>query len=218
MRARGEVARLASVLGAVVMLAALILGSIGLSQLDPQLRVSRPTRIAYAPTPTLYPTFFPSPTPWGPFAPTAIATPTPRSPLVSQCLTPAGWVPYFVRSGETLMMLAARSGASAFLLMQANCLGGEEVAAGDLIYLPPAIVMTSTPRPYLCGPPLGWRLVYVLRGDTLFSLARRYGTTIEAIRFANCLSGYMIYEGQGLFLPPVMLMTVTPSPLPPTWT
>lgn len=218
MTERGALARLAGALGAAVMLMALILGSIGLTRLDPLLRVGQPTRVAYGLTPTLYPTLVPSLTPTGRPSPTVVVTPTPRSPLVAQCLTPAGWLPYYVQVGETLTMLAARSGASAYLLMQANCLGVAEVQPGELLYLPPAMVRTPTPRPYLCGPPPGWRLVVVQRGDTLFGLARRYGTTIEAIRVANCLASYMIYEGQRLYLPPVMVITPTPLPPPPTRT
>jgi len=218
MRVRGALARLAGVLGAGAVLAALILGSVRLTQIDPLLRVAVPTRVAYVPTLTLYPTALPSPTPTGAPAPTVMVTPTPRSPLVSQCLTPAGWVPYFVQPGETLISLAARTGSSAYLLMQGNCLGVTEVQTGDLLYLPLGMVRTPTPRPYLCGPPSGWVLTFVQHGNTLFSLARFYGTTIEAIRIANCLAGYMIYAGQGLYLPPVMVMTPTPFPPPPTWT
>lgn len=211
-------ARWATVLGTMIMLAVLILGSVVLTQLDPLMMVVPPTRVAYGPTPTLYPTFVPSPTPTAWPSPTAIKTPTPRSPLVAQCPTPAGWLPYYVRPGETLVTLALRSGISTYLLIQANCLGKTDLEAGDLIYLPPISVMTPTPRPYLCGPPAGWRLAIVRRGDTLYSLARFYGTTIEAIRLANCLAGYTIYEGQRLYLPPVMIITPTPLPLPPTWT
>ncbi len=215
---RGTWARLAGILGAMIVFVALILGSIGLTRLDSLLKVAIPTHIAYAPTLTLYPTSIPSATPTGAPAPTVIITPTPRSPLVSQCLTPAGWLPYFVQPGETLVVLAARSGSSAYLLMQANCLGVAEVQTGDLLYLPSSVVRTPTPRSYSCGPPLTWQRVYVRSGDTLYSLARFYGTTIEAIRAANCLSSYMIIEGQVLFLPPFMVITPTPWLMPPTWT
>ncbi|MBN1922924.1 MAG: LysM peptidoglycan-binding domain-containing protein [Anaerolineae bacterium] len=218
MRIRESLVRLARVLGVGVLLAALILGSIRLTRVDPLLRVAAPTRIAYAPTLTLYPTASPSPTPAGVLEQTPLFTPTPRSPLVSQCLTPAGWVPYFVQSGETLASLAARSGTSAYLLIQGNCLGGTEVQPGDLLYLPLGMVRTPTPLPYLCGPPPGWVLVSVEPGNTLFSLARFYGTTIEAIRSANCLRGFTIYAGQWLYLPSVMVITPTPFPPTPTWT
>ncbi len=41
----------------------------------------------------------------------------------------------------------------------------------------------------------------VQTGDTLFSLARRYGTTVEDLRTLNHLSGDLIYVGQVLLIP-----------------
>ena len=40
------------------------------------------------------------------------------------------------------------------------------------------------------------------QGDTLFSLARRYGVTVEAIQQANNLTGDAIDVGQQLIIPP----------------
>ncbi len=48
----------------------------------------------------------------------------------------------------------------------------------------------------------------VQRGDTLFSLARRYGTTVEAIRAANNLPCTLIRIGQKLVIP------ACPTPCP----
>ncbi|MBI5302744.1 MAG: LysM peptidoglycan-binding domain-containing protein [Chloroflexi bacterium] len=43
---------------------------------------------------------------------------------------------------------------------------------------------------------------YVVRaGDTLYSIARRYNTSVEAIMAANRLSNYNIYVGQTLIIP-----------------
>jgi len=56
-----------------------------------------------------------------------------------------------------------------------------------------APVLTSTgraPQPHI-----------VQQGDTLFSLARRYGVTVEAIQQANNLTGDSIYVGQPLIIP-----------------
>jgi hypothetical protein len=70
------------------------------------------------------------------------------------------------------------------------------------------------PRLYPCGPPLGWVVYVVQSGDHLYSLSRRFGVGIEAIRQANCLSDYTIYAGQALYLPP--LMSSPTSSLTPT--
>ncbi len=41
----------------------------------------------------------------------------------------------------------------------------------------------------------------VVKGDTLFSLSRRYGTTVNAIKSANGLTSDMIQIGQTLTIP-----------------
>jgi LysM repeat protein len=71
---------------------------------------------------------------------------------------------------------------------------GEEAIAGlrELAgeTLPPT--PTSQPQP----------IIYVVRqGDTLYSIARRHGTTVQAIMAANGLTNYNIYIGQQLYIP-----------------
>lgn len=41
----------------------------------------------------------------------------------------------------------------------------------------------------------------VVRGDTLSHIARRYGSSVAAIRRANGISGSLIYPGQRLIVP-----------------
>ncbi|MBN1261443.1 MAG: LysM peptidoglycan-binding domain-containing protein [Anaerolineae bacterium] len=211
---RENLGRIGSVLLSGIALFLMILGSASLSRLDPALIVARPTRISLAPTATRYPTV--TPTTISPPAPTPTAapTPTPRSVLVETCATIPGWLPYIVQPGDTLFRLALRYNLSAFALMEANCLGSQDIAPGDLLYLPPLAVMTPTPQPYVCGPPPDWRIVIVQWGDTLYSLSRQYGVSIYEIQMANCLRGTKILAGQRLFLPPVMVITPTRIPSP----
>ena len=55
-----------------------------------------------------------------------------------------------------------------------------------------------------CGPvPFGWQRYTVQPGDTLFSLAQSRGTTIGAIRQANCLYGQLIAYQQ-IWLPSII--------------
>ncbi len=205
--------RLAGVFIAGLLTLVMVLGSVGLSQLDLTLVRQRPTWVAAGPTTTLYPTLAPL-TPTAPSTP--LLTPTPRSSLVEQCSFPAEWAPYRVKAGETLLILAWRARTSTYILVQANCLGTSEVQPGDLIYLPPLAIASPTPYTYRCGPPPGWRIVTVRPGETLYALSLRYGVTIEAIRNANCIMGITIYAGQALYLPLVMVITPTwtPAPLP----
>jgi len=113
-----------------------------------------------------------------------------------------------VQHGDTLVALAWRTGTTVSAIMQANCLSSQTIYAGQRLYLPPVTIL-PTPTPFPClGPPPSWQIYVVQRGDTLYSLARRFGTTITAIIQANCLRSYTIYVGQQLYLPP----------LPPTFT
>lgn len=188
----------------------LVLGSVLLTQVDPMLVAQRSTSVVQIPTTTLYPTLTPtavaSPLPG--VSPTPTYTPTP-------CAWPVDWQPYIVQVGDTLASLALAARSSVYLLMQGNCLVNSAIQPGDVIYLPPEAFATPTPAPRHCAPPMWWILVTVQRGDTLYSLAQRYGTTVEAIQRANCLTDDKILVGQRIFLPPTVVRpTFTPTPSP----
>jgi len=210
--------RFTGVAVAGLLLLSMILGSIGLANIDPDLVFIRPTRIAQIPTSTLYPTLIPgTATPQQDIpltettSPTPPSTATPASSLIEQCTPPLNWLPHVVKEGETFVTLAWKAGTTVYLLMQANCLGDPKVEPGDVVYLPPAIVISPTAMP-LCGPPLDWKLTLINPGETLFTLAKRYGTTVNKIRLANCMLGTDIYAGKRLYLPPVMVITPTRTP------
>lgn len=73
----------------------------------------------------------------------------------------------------------------------------------------PATVVyaTLTPSPTppataTLAPTFAPQTTYVVRaGDTLFGIARRYNTTVEAIMAANRMANYNIYIGQVLIIP-----------------
>lgn len=213
----------------------LLLGGFTLTHLDTAgLRPPATSVAMLSPSPTFFlPTMTSTPSPPSPEATTppqpptgtaAPSTPTPSSPLLPTCQPPAGWTVYIVRPGDTLYRLALRTGVTALTLAEANCLSTLTIYAGQRLYLPPSLYLTPTPRTEPCGPFPGWVVYIVQPGDTLYSLARRFGTSQEAIRRANCLIGYTIYVGQALYLPPlpptpVPSPTPTPEPtLPPTET
>ncbi|MDY7076117.1 MAG: LysM peptidoglycan-binding domain-containing protein [Chloroflexota bacterium] len=208
----------------------MLLGGFLLSQLDVAMSSVRPPPTSIAellPSPTLFiptVTFTPSPIPsLTPSSTTEITespTPTPISPLMPSCQPPSDWVVYAVQRGDTLYRLALRNGVTALVLMEVNCLSTSFIYFGQEIYLPSPLYVSPTPPPY-CGPPFGWVAWYVVQpGDNLSSLAYRFGVSIEAIRRANCMSGYVIYRGQKLFLPsptptPIRTAVPTRTPTPP---
>lgn len=78
-------------------------------------------------------------------------------------------------------------------------------------------VPTQPVVPVLCpAPPAGWQLYTVQPGNTLFSLARETGTTVEAIRQVNCLYGELLAYSQ-IWLPNTFIarpeppITITPT-------
>lgn len=212
--------------GVLALLAsALVMGTLWLAVTDqaagprPATPVAEATPIPTLPLPTAPPTVFPSATP----SPVPTICPTPPLPtqtsspiLYPSCPTPAGWLPYQVQPGDTLYALAWRAGTSVFALIESNCLEGETLQAGRIIYLPPSFFATPTAVP--CGPPPGWVRYIVQRGDTLWNLSYRLGISIEAIRQANCLYGYTIRVGQPLYLPAYPPTVTSPPTLTPTAT
>ena len=57
-----------------------------------------------------------------------------------------------------------------------------------------------TPPP--CIPPADWLTYNVQDGDTLYSLAERSGTDVDALKLVNCLTSELILIDQALYLPP----------------
>jgi len=222
----------------------LLLGGFLLSRLDVSPAPPSPTQTVaeVQPSPTLLPTATPIPptlTPvppsatltTEPVAPSPTLTPTPiptlepavsptrPSVLMPSCSPPAGWIAYIVKRGDTLYSLAWRAHSTVPALRKANCLSSSYIYVDQQLYLPSALYVSPTPRPYTCGPPYGWIVYMVQPGDTLYSLSRRTGTSIDSIRRANCMTGYTIYAGSPLYLPrlpaaltPSPTVTFTPSP------
>jgi len=65
----------------------------------------------------------------------------------------------------------------------------------------PTAPAVTTPAPTATPQPTTGTSYTVRWGDTLFSIARRFGTTVEAIKEANDLSSDLIIVGQKLTIP-----------------
>ncbi|MFZ0545937.1 MAG: LysM peptidoglycan-binding domain-containing protein [Candidatus Promineifilaceae bacterium] len=148
--------------------------------------------------------------------PTSSPTATPNSIIaeVSCNYAPPGWQPVLVQPNDTLYGLSIVYGATVGEIVQANCLASTTIFSGTILYLP-ATPPTRTP----CGPPQDWDTYIVQSGDTLFSLALQYGTTVYAIMQANCLTDSRIYYGRRLYLPKLSIPPTaapTATALPPT--
>jgi LysM repeat protein len=144
-----------------------------------------------------------------PFGPTP--TPIPPTPIATVCGPPPNWVPYRVQAEDTLFSLARETRTTVAQIKQANCLVGDAVYRGQLLYLP-FVPATPTPTPTPCGPPPYWVPYQVQAEDTLYSLARQTQITVPQIIRANCLVSDVIFEGQILYLP---FVPTPPPTIPP---
>ncbi len=99
---------------------------------------------------------------------------------------------YIVQSGDTLGAIANRCGTSIAALKLANPNLGYWIYAGQTLWLPGAFLDNGN----------GYATYIVARGDTLKSLAARFGTTMTALGNLNSIADYnLIYEGQRLTVP-----------------
>lgn len=158
------------------------------------------------PTPTIVwdlPTFTPTPIP--PLA--AVSTPTqqpasPTQPPPTPTHTPlppstGGTITYKVEWGDTLYSLAARFGTTVDAIVAANnLLNADFIRVGQTLTIPQGQSGTGYASPTS-------EIVYVVDpGDTLYAIALRYNTTVDAIAQANgIVNPAFIRPGQRLRIP-----------------
>jgi LysM repeat protein len=95
---------------------------------------------------------------------------------------------HVVQRGDTLSSIARRFGTAVGAIMRANGLTSTCIYAGQRLAIPGSQADSATN--------------YIMRrGDTLFSIARRFGTTVQAIMAANNLRSTRILVGQWLVIP-----------------
>jgi LysM repeat protein len=139
-----------------------------------------------------------------------------------------GQLAYQVRPGDTLFSIAQRYGTSVDAIVYANGLTSEIIQIGQVLNVPasanapvgnpgmeqptyqdPAYEQQpynqqpyNQPQLYTPGP--GDTFHLVSPGETLYQVALRYGSTVEAIAYANRMSEpYILQIGQQLIVPAV---------------
>lgn len=97
-------------------------------------------------------------------------------------------IDYTVRAGDTLWLLANRYGTTVDAIKRLNGLTGDMLQIGQVLRIPVNQTQQYT--------------TYTVRsGDTLWLLARRYGTTVDAIKKLNGLTSDDLSIGQVLRIP-----------------
>lgn len=101
---------------------------------------------------------------------------------------PGNTIEYTVRSGDTLWLLANRYGTTVDAIKRLNGLTSDNLSIGQVLRIP-----VSQTQQYV---------TYTVRsGDTLWLLANRYGTTVDAIKRLNGLTSDNLSIGQVLRIP-----------------
>lgn len=95
---------------------------------------------------------------------------------------------YTVSAGDTLYNIAQRNGTTVDAIKQANQLTSNVIHIGDTIIIPGENVSTPTQT----------TTYRVVSSDTLYGIASRHGTTVDAIKSANNLSSNLLQIGQTL--------------------
>ena len=95
---------------------------------------------------------------------------------------------YTVRAGDTLWLLANRFGTTVDAIKRLNGLTSDSLQIGQVLQIP-------------SEQPSGYFNYTVRSGDTLWLLANRFGTTVDAIKRASGLTGDNLQIGQVLRIP-----------------
>lgn len=104
-----------------------------------------------------------------------------------------------VRKGESLSSIAARYRTSIGRLARANNLRSTHfIRTGQILKIPQGKVMARMPRPSKRSYTATTHRVR--KGDSLWNIARRYGTTVKKIQTLNGLKGTALHIGQRLSL------------------
>jgi LysM repeat protein len=121
---------------------------------------------------------------------------------------------YTVQRGDTLFSIARRFRTTVDALAQTNRIANpNRINVGQVLQLPTGSALpppAAPPRPAAPPAPAAARRYTVQRGDTLFSIARRFGTTVDVLARTNRIANpNRINVGQ------VLLVPGRPAPPPP---
>ncbi|MFH1687192.1 MAG: LysM peptidoglycan-binding domain-containing protein [bacterium] len=116
------------------------------------------------------------------------------------------WVRHNIQRGESVSQIAAKYGVSQYAIMDANNLSRRSrIYAGKELIVPVPLdrEYNSSPRSRPSGDYKSEDGIYVVRsGDTMWDIAREFGTSVNALRGNNSIErGSRIYVGQKIKIP-----------------
>ena len=104
---------------------------------------------------------------------------------------------YTVKNGDNLYAIAKRYNTSASAIMMLNNLPNTNLSIGQKLKIPATSTVTPT-KP--TTPSSGGTTYTVKNGDNLYAIARRYNTTVDAIKRKNNLTSNNLQIGQKLLI------------------
>lgn len=110
---------------------------------------------------------------------------------------------HVVKRGETLYSIGRQYGISLSAIKDANSLSSDTVKTGQKLSIPDENAVSSSNSPLEHT---------VQRGETLYSIGRQYGISVEKIKTANDLNGTNVKVGQILFIPSENETVSAPAP------
>jgi LysM repeat protein len=115
----------------------------------------------------------------------------------------ANWQPeisvliYVVQSGDSLWLIAQNYDTTVEAIKSLNGLTSNMIYVGQQLQIPCGGEVLLPVDPF--DPDSS---IYVVQsGDSLWLIAQTFGTTVEALKLLNNLTGDMIYIGQQLLIP-----------------
>lgn len=109
-----------------------------------------------------------------------------KVPLHSDNSTNVGTTNYTVQNGDSLWLIANRYNTTIYSIMSLNNLQNDLIRVGQILKIPVSQAGSSTNT-----------ITYVIKnGDTLWSIAKKYNTTVEALKKLNNLTSDIIRVGK----------------------
>lgn len=103
---------------------------------------------------------------------------------------------YTVKQGDSLYSIATKYGTTVDAIKKANNLGTNFLSIGQKLLIP-----EITEEPSIPTTPSTSNVYNVKNGDTLYSIAGRYGITVDSLKTANNLTSDNLKIGQQLIIP-----------------